>query len=236
MQNHSFAQSRPGTLIHAREVSKTFWRGQEKVEALRKVSFEIETGSFNVIMGPSGCGKSTLLHLLGGIDRPTSGALVVNGLPLHQVSEDGLTRFRREHIGFVFQFYNLIASLSALDNVALALLAKGWKRRLAVESAGNLLDQLGLAERKRHKPAELSGGEQQRVAMARAVAGSPSLVLADEPTGDLDSASAEGILQLMLDLNRRLGLTFVVATHNEALIRYSDRLFELRDGQIQTIE
>ncbi len=177
-------------LIEARELSRVYQRGQEKVEALRSIVLDIPRGAFGVIVGPSGGGKSTLLHLLGGIDRPTSGKLSVNGVSLENASESELTRFRRENIGFVFQFYNLLPSISALDNVALPLLAKGWRRREALARAGELMAQVDLTNRQQHKPAELSGGEQQRVALARAIAGEPCLILADEPTGDLDAASA----------------------------------------------
>jgi len=220
-------------LVDAHELTKIYRRGQEEISALREVSLQIEAGTFVFVVGPSGCGKSTLLHLLGGMDRPTRGQLSVNGFQLDTASEDQLTRFRRQHIGFVFQFYNLIASLNAIDNVTLPLLARGESAKKARRLAGDWLDKVGLASRKRHKPAELSGGEQQRVAIARAVAGSPCLVMADEPTGDLDSANAEAVMQLMLDLNHSLGITFVVATHNEALTRMSDRVYELRNGMLR---
>jgi len=220
-------------LVMAEDLTKVYWRGQEKITALREISLQVETGSFVFVVGPSGGGKSTLLHLLGGMDRPTSGKLAVNGFSLDQASEDQLTRFRREHIGFVFQFYNLISSLDALDNVTLPLLARGRGRREARRLAVELLDQVGLASRKHHKPAELSGGEQQRVAIARAVVGSPSLVLADEPTGDLDVANAAAVMQLMQDLNASLGVTIVVATHNEALTRAGDGVYELHNGELR---
>ena len=201
-------------LVNAEGLSKIYVRGGEKIAALQRVDLQIAAGSFVFIVGPSGGGKSTLLHLIGGMDRPSSGKLTVNGFALDQASEDELTRFRRQHIGFVFQFFNLLSSLDALDNVALPLLASGYKLKEARQQATVMLKQVGLETRLRHRPAELSGGEQQRVAIARAVVGSPSLVLADEPTGDLDAANAEAVMQLMLELNRSLGITFVVATHN----------------------
>jgi ABC-type lipoprotein export system ATPase subunit len=184
-------------------------------------------------VGPSGGGKSTLLHLIGGVDRPSSGKLTVNGFALDQASEDELTRFRRQHIGFVFQFFNLLSSLDTLDNVALPLLASGYKLKVARQQATVMLKQVGLERRLGHRPAELSGGEQQRVAIARAVVGSPSLVLADEPTGDLDAANAEAVMQLMLALNRSLGITFVVATHNQALTQLGDKIYALHCGQMR---
>jgi lipoprotein-releasing system ATP-binding protein len=194
---------------------------------------QIAAGSLAFIVGPSGGGKSTLLHLLGGMDRPSEGSLSVNGFSIEKASEDQLTRFRRENIGFIFQFYNLLASLDALDNVSLPLLAQGCRQAEARRMAADLLDRIGLAKRVHHKPGELSGGEQQRVAIARAVVGQPSLVIADEPTGDLDAANAEAVLQLMLELNRSLGVTFVVATHNLSLTRAATCVFELHNGELK---
>jgi len=220
-------------LVVAQDLAKTYLRGREKIAALQGVNLQIEAGSFVFVVGPSGGGKSTLLHLLGGMDRPTSGRLTVNGFSLDQASEDQLTRFRREQIGFVFQFYNLISSLNALDNVTLPLLAQGRRSKEAHSLAADMLERVGLAARKRHKPAQLSGGEQQRVAIARAVVGRPGLVMADEPTGDLDAANAAAVMQLMLDLNHGLGITFVVATHNEALTHNGNCVFELHNGELR---
>jgi ABC-type lipoprotein export system ATPase subunit len=220
-------------LVNAEGLTKIYLRGGEKIAALERVDLQIDAGSFVFIVGPSGGGKSTLLHLIGGMDRPSSGKLTVNGFALDQASEDELTRFRRQHIGFVFQFFNLLTSLDALDNVTLPLLASGYKLKEARKQAAALLKQVGLEARLRHTPAELSGGEQQRVAIARAVVGSPSLVLADEPTGDLDATNAEVVMQLMLELNRNLGITFVVATHNQALTRLGDKVYELHAGQLR---
>ena len=220
-------------MIIARELTKVYQRGQEKISALRGVNLEIEPGSFAFIVGPSGGGKSTLLHLLGGMDQPTSGQLSVNGIPLEKASEDSLTGFRRKHIGFVFQFYNLISSLDALENVSLPLLANGSRMADAHKQAAAMLERVGLAARIHHRPSELSGGEQQRVAVARAVIAHPSLVMADEPTGDLDLNNAQSVMQLMFELNRSLGITFMIATHNEALTSMSDRIFELHDGLLK---
>jgi ABC-type lipoprotein export system ATPase subunit len=220
-------------LIVAQELTKIYHRGQEEIVALRDVSFQIPAGAFVFLVGPSGCGKSTLLHLLGGMDRPSSGQLSVNGFALEKASEDRLTRFRRENIGFVFQFYNLLASLDALENVTLPLLARREQPRCARLVAAELLDQMGLVSRKHHKPAELSGGEQQRVAIARAIIGRPVLIMADEPTGDLDTVNAEAVMQLMHNLNQSLRLTFVVATHNESLIGKGDFVFELHNGELR---
>jgi ABC-type lipoprotein export system ATPase subunit len=219
-------------IIQTYSLTRIYLRGQERVEALRSVNLSIDQGTFAIILGPSGGGKSTLLHLLGGIDRPTSGSLTVSGTPLDKLNEAELTGFRRDHIGFIFQFYNLLPSISALENVALPLLAKGIKRTEAKERAGILLERVGLNGRARHKPSQLSGGEQQRVTIARAIAGDPTIVLADEPTGDLDAKSSDEVIQLMLDINHDLGTTFVVATHNERFTAFADRLFELRNGEL----
>jgi ABC-type lipoprotein export system ATPase subunit len=226
----------PSLVVEATNLQKIYRRGQERVEALRDVSLNVEAGAFVAVLGPSGGGKSTLLHLLGGIDRPTAGSLVVNGFRLAgdgaRAGEGQLSRFRRDHIGFVFQFYNLLPSLSALDNVALALLARGLAWRKARAAAAEVLAQVEMDHRQQHRPGELSGGEQQRVAIARAVVGKPVLVLADEPTGDLDSVTAEAVLQLMLGLNRQLGITFVVATHNYRLTEFAGRCYEMCDGRL----
>jgi ABC-type lipoprotein export system ATPase subunit len=217
-------------LIQAVGLKKVYKRGSEDIVALQEINLNIFPGEFIVTIGPSGSGKSTLLHLLGGVDRPTQGQLVVNGLDLVAASETVLTRFRRDNIGFVFQFYNLLPSLNALDNVILPLLAKGLSWKAARVRGAAMLEQVGLGHRSRHTPAQLSGGEQQRVAIARAMVVEPSVILADEPTGDLDSASANNIVSLMVDLNRRLGVTFIVATHNLNLLKVATRAFELSDG------
>lgn len=205
-------------------------RGNEKVIALRNIDLSVSPGEFIIIIGPSGGGKSTLLHLLGGIDQPTSGQLYVNSVDLVGASNASLTHFRRDNIGFVFQFYNLLPGLNALDNVILPLLAKGmgWKTSRLRGSA--MLEQVGLTHRQKHLPGQLSGGEQQRVAIARALILEPCVILADEPTGDLDSASAKTITGLMLDLNQRLGVTFIVATHNPDLFKQASGAYQLVDG------
>ncbi len=233
-QESSPLEYRPGAkvLVHARDLGRTYRRGQEEVIALQGLTFDLEAGSFSFVVGPSGCGKSTLLHLLGGIDQPTSGTLIVSGVELDKADESSLAPFRRDHIGFVFQFYNLLPALNAVENVAMPLLARGWGRRAAMVRAAELLEEVGLAQRGRHKPAELSGGEQQRVAIARAVIGEPSIVLADEPTGDLDSKTGLSVIELMLDFNRRLNMTFLIATHNQSLCPLGDRLLTLDNGRL----
>ena len=225
----------PSALIEAAGLGKVYQRGSDQVIALRDVYLSVSEGDFLVIVGPSGGGKSTLLHLLGGIDRPTQGELHVNSVDLVAASRAALTRFRRDSIGFVFQFYNLLPSLNALDNVSLPLLAGGMGWKASRQRGAAMLERVGLAHRRNHTPAQLSGGEQQRVAIARAMVHEPCVILADEPTGDLDSVSAEGILALMLDLNQRLGVTFIVATHNLDLLKVASRSYRLVDGSLSSL-
>ncbi len=220
-------------MISIHQLCKTYQRGTESVKAVSEIDLEINKGEFVVILGPSGGGKSTLLNLIGGIDHPTSGTISINGFALEQASEESLTLFRRDHIGFVFQFYNLLSALNAVENVSLPLMAKGIAFKHANQKAAQILTRMGLENRLNHLPAELSGGEQQRVAIARSIIAEPELVLADEPTGDLDSQTAQEITSLMHDLNKQLGVTFVVATHNLRLAENADRVFQLRDGKIQ---
>lgn len=225
----------PANLIEAEGVGKVYRRGKDIVTALRNVNLSVSKGEFLVVIGPSGSGKSTLLHLIGGIDQPTEGKLRVNGVDLMTASQSALTRFRRDNIGFVFQFYNLLPSLNALDNVSLPLLAGGLGWKASRQRGAAMLEQVGLAHRGKHIPAELSGGEQQRVAIARALVHEPCVILADEPTGDLDSASAAAILALMLDLNQRLAITFIVATHNLDLLKVASRSCQIVDGVLSSL-
>jgi ABC-type lipoprotein export system ATPase subunit len=220
-------------MISIHQLNKTYHRGTETVEAVSGIDLEIQKGEFVVILGPSGGGKSTLLNLIGGIDHPTSGTVTINGFALEKASEESLTRFRRDHIGFIFQFYNLLSALNAVENVCLPLMAKGVPFKQASLKAIQILTRVGLQNRLKHLPSELSGGEQQRVAIARSIIAEPELILADEPTGDLDSTTAREITTLMHELNQQMGLTFVVATHNLRLAENADRVFELRDGKIK---
>ncbi|MFG2132382.1 ABC transporter ATP-binding protein [Streptomyces sp. NPDC048751] len=202
------------------------------VKALDGVSLEIRTGEAIAMMGPSGCGKSTLLNMIAGLDRPTSGTVRVQGQDLGTLNETRLALFRRRHIGMIFQFFNLIDDLSALDNVALAAQLTGTSARHARRRALELLDELGIAERKDTYPAALSGGERQRVAVARALMNRPALLLADEPTGALDSRSGEQVMDLLIDLNQ-IGQTLLIVTHDPNLAtRCASRLVELADGRI----
>ena len=226
---------RPGfdtsILARAEGLSRRYARGSETVDALVDVDLQIARGAFAVVLGPSGCGKSTLLHLLGGIERPTRGTVFVDGTALERASEAELTRFRRRSVGFVFQFYNLLPFISAEENVALPLLALGRPRRDALGAARAALEQMELGARRGHRPAELSGGEQQRVAIARALITRPPLVIADEPTGDLDAAGAHAVVALLRDLARDGRHTIVMATHNERLVRDGDQIIRLSNGR-----
>lgn len=216
------------------EVSKTYGEGPSAVEALRSVSLTIEQGELVVVLGPSGSGKTTLLNLVGALERPTSGTLVVAGRELERLDEDARTAFRREQVGFVFQFFNLVPTLTALENVALVLELTG--RGHAARRAKAALEAMGLVDRMDHFPAQLSGGEQQRVAIARAVAKEPALVLCDEPTGALDLETGRPVLEHLRRLNRDDRRTVLVVTHNAAIAAMADRVVRMRSGEIVAVE
>lgn len=218
-------------VVTARDLSRTYRIGTRRVEALRGVDLDVEAGELVVVMGPSGGGKSSLLNLLGGLDSPDGGTLTVAGVDLHDASQRDLDAFRRAHVGFVFQFFNLIATIDAADNVALAHVARGVGWPDARRRARAVLEELGLGDRVDHRPGELSGGEQQRVAIARAVAAEPALLLADEPTGDVDAATTTSIMDMLAGLNRDRGVTIVAVTHDPALTAYASRTLVLRDGR-----
>jgi putative ABC transport system ATP-binding protein len=221
-------------MIRCIDVGKIYRQGENDITALAGVSLEIAQGSFAAIMGPSGSGKSTLLHLIGGLDRPTSGDLLVDGRLIGQMADDQVTLFRRNKIGFIFQFFNLLPTLTALENVALPFVLDGRAKVEADERAAMLLAKIGLDKRKDHLPEELSGGEIQRVAVARALAFSPPILLADEPTGNLDSKNGEAILALLKQINQDDGCTVVMVTHSEEAASYADRKFHLLDGRLKT--
>jgi putative ABC transport system ATP-binding protein len=218
-------------MIELEHVGKQF-NGSRDVTALRDVSLTIARGEMTSIVGPSGSGKSTLLNLIGGLDRPTSGRIRVDGRPLDGLSDDELTQLRRDKIGFVFQFFNLMPTLSCLDNVGLPLHLRGWPRRKAEARARELLTLVGLDARMEHLPDELSGGERQRVAIARALSIYPPVILADEPTGNLDTATGGQILALIRDLHERLGSTVVIVTHDMGVAGSCGRMISLRDGRM----
>jgi len=220
-------------MIRCLEVRKIYQQGENEITALAGVSLDIAKGSFTVIMGPSGSGKSTLLHLIGGLDRPSSGDLLVDKRLIGQMADDQVTLFRRKKIGFVFQFFNLLPTLTALENVALPLVLDGRGQREVRERAQALLEKVGLAERKAHFHEALSGGEIQRVAMARALAFDPPILLADEPTGNLDSKNGTAILCLLRRISKEEGCTVVMVTHSEESAGYGDRRIYLRDGRVE---
>jgi len=214
------------------DVRRTYAGGEAPVEAVRGISFELQAGDFVAVMGPSGCGKSTLLHLCGAMDRPTTGRVVLDGTSIAELDDDALTRLRRERIGFVFQFFNLLPTLTVLENVALPLqLARGPSRR-SVERARELLERVGLAHRAGHYPQQISGGEMQRAAIARAIVHEPAVVIADEPTGNLDSENGEMILELLSELNRELSVSVLLATHSMDTASVASRTMHMRDGLV----
>jgi len=221
-------------MISIRGLGMRLESGGRPVDVLTDVSLDIPARQFVAVSGPSGSGKSTLLGLIAGLDRPTAGGVVVNGVDLTALGEDGLARFRRDAIGYVFQSFHLIPTLTALENVAVPLELAGDAD--ALDRARALLRDVGLEERAHHYPVQLSGGEQQRVAVARAVARRPTLLLADEPTGNLDSATGKQIIDLLVALNRNLGSTLVLVTHDPALAALADRVITLRDGRVATDE
>ena len=220
-------------MIEVRDVSRVYHRGADEVHALEHVSLRIERGRFVALMGPSGSGKSTLLNLIAGLDRPTGGTIEVAGQRLDQRSEDDLARFRARHVGFVFQFFNLIPVLDALGNVELPLLLTSLGKADRRARAETALRVVGLAERADHKPSEMSGGEQQRVAIARAIVSDPEIVVADEPTGDLDAQNAVEILSILRDLAREFGKTVVMVTHDPRGEAYVDEIHHLDKGVLK---
>ncbi len=219
-------------MLDVQGVSKTYRRGNLEVRALRDVTFHLPAGRAVAIMGPSGSGKSTLLNVLSGLDRPTSGTVVIDGARLDRLGAEAATVFRRRNIGFVFQFFNLLPTMPALDNVALPLIAEGLAHREVMRRAADGLAAVGLAGRAEHLPDELSGGEQQRVAIARALVMRPRLLLADEPTGNLDTVTGEEVLRLLRAAVDG-GLSLVMVTHSPAAARIADRILVIQDGQLQ---
>jgi putative ABC transport system ATP-binding protein len=220
-------------MIRCIDVRKVYRQGKNEITALDGVSLQIARGEFAVIMGPSGSGKSTLLHLIGGLDRPTSGELLVDQRLIGQMPDDQVTLFRRTRIGFVFQFFNLLPTLTALENVTLPFILDGRTKTEAEQRAMALLIEVGLENRKNHLPEELSGGEIQRIAVARALTFDPPILLADEPTGNLDSKTGESILSLLRQINRENHCTIVMVTHSREAARCGDRTIFFRDGKIE---
>jgi putative ABC transport system ATP-binding protein len=222
-------------MIRCRDVHKVYQQGESRIAALAGVSLEIAKGSFTAVMGPSGSGKSTLLHLIGGLDRPSSGELLVDGRLIGQMADDAITLFRRTQIGFVFQFFNLLPTLTALENVALPFVLDGKSKSEADGRADALLTKVGLHQRRHHLPEEMSGGEIQRIAIARALAFNPPVLLADEPTGNLDSKTGASILALLRQINQEDGCTVVMVTHSEEAAGYAGGRIHLRDGRLERL-
>ena len=219
-------------LLEAREVHKSYWLGEREIHVLRGASFAIGAGEMASLVGPSGVGKSTFLHVIGTLDPPTAGTVLYEGRDAFGMSEEELASLRNRSVGFVFQFHYLLPEFTALENVAMPGLINRWSREKAEDSARETLQIVGLGHRMDHKPGELSGGEQQRVALARALVLKPRLLLADEPTGNLDEATGEGIHHLLSELNQRLGIAAIVVTHNPRLAERMPRRLRLHEGLV----
>jgi len=220
------------SLVQVENLTKVYGTGETSVTALDHVNLEVNAGEFVAVMGPSGCGKSTLLHLMGGLDRPSDGRVIIDGQPIEDLSDDALTRLRRQKIGFVFQFYNLIPMLNATENAALPILLDGGNPAQAKARAADWLKKMGLGDRLDSRPDQLSGGQQQRVAIARALVAEPQLVLADEPTGNLDSHASDEIAALLRQVADAWGRAVVMVTHDPHIAAYADRILFLKDGAI----
>jgi len=218
--------------FRAVDLTRSFAVGENQIDALRGINLEVTKGQFVALVGPSGSGKSTLLNLVGGLDRPTEGQLWVGGVDLSASKEKALIEHRRRRVGFVFQSFNLLPRLTALENVALPLMFSGIAEQERLERARKLLASIGLQERMDHRPNQLSGGEQQRVAIARALVGKPAIILADEPTGNLDSTTGSEIMALLRHLNQVERVTLLLVTHDPEAASFADRVVQLRDGQI----
>ena len=224
------------TIVSLRDVSRIYYVGGEEVRALGGVSLDVYAGEYLSIMGPSGSGKSTLFNMIGGLDNPTTGDVTVLGVRIADLSRRGQARLRNRCIGYIFQTYNIIQVMTALQNVSLPILLNGVERPEAEVKAAELLDAVGLGDRLHHRPDQLSGGQQQRVAIARSLANDPAVILADEPTGNLDTHTGEEIINRLSDLSRQRGVTIISATHDHKMLSVSDRVVSIRDGLIEKIE
>jgi lipoprotein-releasing system ATP-binding protein len=218
-------------ILEAKDIHKSYLRiNNQKLDILRGVSLNLESGKISMIVGASGAGKSTLLHILSGLDYPDSGEVKIKSTNIFKLSDDKLSSFRNQNIGFVFQFHHILPEFDALENISIPLMIGGKTLTQAKKKGQELLELVGLNDRAHHKPSELSGGEQQRVAVARALANNPSIIFADEPTGNLDSEVSSKIHELFQELNNKLNLTFLIVTHNPDLVKISDHIFEMKDG------
>ena len=223
-------------VIQVRNLHKVYSIGKNKVHALNGVSLDIYEGEFCAIVGTSGSGKSTMLNMLAGLEKPTKGEVVINGEHIEKMNENQLVKFRRDHVGFVFQSFNLLQTMTAQENVALPLVFRGTEKKERMKKAGDLLDLVGLPEHKKHKPNEMSGGQQQRVGVARALVVDPEIIFADEPTGNLDSNTSRDIMNMMRKVVREQKKTLVMVTHDNHLAGFADRIFHIIDGKIVKIE
>jgi putative ABC transport system ATP-binding protein len=223
-------------IVECVNLKKYYILGEVKVEALRGVDMKIERGEMISIMGPSGCGKTTLLNIIGSLDSPSSGKVFLEGRDISNANEKELTEIRRKSVGFIFQFYNLLPVLTAFENIELPMLIAGVPKEERQKRAFELLEKVDLIERRDHKPDELSGGERQRVAIARSLANNPSILLADEPTGDLDTETGFTILNLLKEVNKTENQTLVLVTHDASIARQSNRIFHIKDGMVDDIE
>lgn len=221
-------------ILRVENLCKSYGKGETMVKALDNVSFSVEKGEFVAIIGPSGSGKSTLLHLLGGVDKPDSGKVYIDGTDIYSLNETNLAIFRRRQVGLIYQFYNLIPVLNVEENITLPMLLDGKKPDR--EQLEKILEVFQLSERKTHLPNQLSGGQQQRVSIGRAIINNPSIVLADEPTGNLDSKNSEDIIELLKESNRRYNQTLIVITHDESIALQADRVIAIEDGRISRDE
>ncbi|MBI5808431.1 MAG: ABC transporter ATP-binding protein [Ignavibacteriales bacterium] len=220
-------------ILQAENIFKSYSVDEKsKVEVLKGVSIQLEKSKINMIIGASGAGKSTLLHVISGLDFPDSGNVFINSLNIFSISEEKLSKFRNKHIGFVFQFHHLLPEFSALENVAIPIMIAGTSLNKAKQKASEILEMVGLKDRSNHKPSELSGGEAQRVAVARALANNPDIIFADEPTGNLDSTNSELIHQLIFDIRDKFQTTFLIVSHNPELIKLGETIYEMKDGKI----
>ena len=220
------------SLIECRQLTRTYYRGTEEITPLDQLDLDIDSGGFVALMGPSGSGKTTLLNLLAGIDRPTSGSLMIDGNPIHSLSKTALAAWRSHAVGYIFQLYNLVPVLSAYENIELPLLLRSLTRKERHKKVATALDLVGLSDRHAHYPRQLSGGQEQRVAIARAIVNDPTLILADEPTGDLDRSTATEIMNLLARLNSELNRTIVMVTHDPKTTEWADTVFNLEKGRL----
>lgn len=223
-------------IIDIQEVRKIYYMGKEKIVALDSIDLQVEEGEICCLLGTSGSGKSTLLNMMAGLEKPTKGKITIKGASIEKLNETQLAKFRQKYIGFIFQSYNLLPHLTALENVTLPLIFQGFSKKKREQMGKEMLQLVGLGERMKHKPNEMSGGQQQRVSIARAFVNKPTIIFADEPTGNLDTHTTEDVLTLMTDVARQLKQTMIIVSHDLEIVEYADKMVHMRDGNIITIE